>query len=38
MPIKKYNPITPGTRFRLGNDYSALTTDTPQKSLTKGKS
>jgi len=38
MPIKKYNPITPGTRFRLGNDYSALTTGTPKKSLTKGKS
>lgn len=38
MPLKKYNPVTPGTRFRLGNDYSAVTTDRPQKSLTKGKS
>ena len=38
MPIKKYNPITPGTRFRLGNDFAAVTTNTPQKSLTKGKS
>ncbi|NNF36901.1 MAG: 50S ribosomal protein L2 [Saprospiraceae bacterium] len=38
MPLKKYNPVTPGTRFRLGNDYSAVTTDRPEKSLTKGKS
>jgi large subunit ribosomal protein L2 len=37
MPIKKYSPVTPGTRFRLGNDYSAVTTDNPLKSLTKGK-
>ncbi len=33
MPVKKYNPITPGTRFRVGNDYSALTTSKPEKSL-----
>jgi len=33
MPIKKYNPVTPGTRTRVGMDYSVLTTDTPEKSL-----
>lgn len=33
MPVKKYNAITPGTRFRVGLDYSVLTTDTPEKSL-----
>lgn len=38
MPIKKYNPITPGTRTRVGNMYSEVTTSTPEKSLTTGKS
>lgn len=38
MPIKKYNPITPGTRTRIGNMYSEVTTDKPEKSLTSGKS
>ncbi len=33
MPVKKYSPITPGTRFRVGNDYSVLTTSKPEKSL-----
>ncbi len=33
MPVKKYNPITPGTRFRVGLDYSVLTSDQPEKSL-----
>jgi len=33
MPVKKYNPITPGTRFRVGNDYSVITTNKPEKSL-----
>lgn len=37
MPLKKYNPITPGTRTRVGMDYSVLTTDTPEKSLIKSK-
>ena len=34
MALKKYNPVTPGTRFRIGNAYSEVTTDTPEKSLT----
>ena len=33
MPVKKYNPITPGTRFRVGNDYSIITTNKPERSL-----
>ncbi len=34
MPVKKFNPITPGTRFRVGNTYSEVTTNKPEKSLT----
>ncbi|HMO39681.1 MAG TPA: 50S ribosomal protein L2 [Saprospiraceae bacterium] len=33
MPVKKYNPITAGTRFRIGNAFTEITTDTPEKSL-----
>lgn len=33
MPVKKYNPITPGTRTRVGNAFAELTTDKPEKSL-----
>lgn len=33
MPVKKYNPVTPGTRFRIGNAYTEITTDKPEKSL-----
>ena len=33
MPVKKYNPITPGTHFRVGNSFAELTTDRPEKSL-----
>ena len=33
MPVKKYNPITPGTRFRVGNSFTEITTDKPEKSL-----
>ncbi len=33
MAVKKYNPITPGTRFRIGNAFTDITTDTPEKSL-----
>ena len=38
MPVKKYNPVTPGTRFRIGNTFSEVTTNIPEKSLTSGKS
>jgi len=33
MTVKKFNPITPGTRFRVGNTFSEVTTDEPEKSL-----
>jgi len=33
MPVKKYSPVTPGTRFRVGNDYTIITTNKPEKSL-----
>lgn len=33
MALKKYNPVTPGTRFRIGSKYSEITSDTPEKSL-----
>ncbi len=35
MPVKKYKPVTPGTRFRLGNDFAVLSGDKPEKSLLK---
>ena len=34
MAVKKYNPITPGTRFRVGNSYADVTVKAPEKSLT----
>lgn len=33
MPVKKLNPVTPGSRFRVGNTFTELTTDQPEKSL-----
>jgi large subunit ribosomal protein L2 len=36
MAIKKYSPVTPGTRFRVGNAYKEITKTTPEKALTKG--
>ena len=33
MPVKKFSPVTPGTRFRIGNAYTEVTTDKPEKSL-----
>ena len=38
MPIKKYSPVTPSTRTRVGIDYSGVSENNPEKSLTKGKS
>ncbi|MBP7272812.1 MAG: 50S ribosomal protein L2 [Saprospiraceae bacterium] len=35
MPVKKYNPITPGLRFRVSNAYDEITTNVPEKSLTQ---
>ncbi len=33
MPVKKFKPITPGLRGKVGMDYSTLTTDKPHKPL-----
>jgi large subunit ribosomal protein L2 len=33
MALRKYSPMTPGTRFRVGNAFSEITTDSPEKSL-----
>lgn len=33
MALKKYKPITAGTRWRIGNAYAEITTNTPEKSL-----
>jgi len=33
MAVKKYKPISPGTRFRVGNTFAEVTTDKPEKSL-----
>ena len=37
MAVKKYKPITAGMRWRIGNSYAELTTDTPEKSLLEAK-
>jgi large subunit ribosomal protein L2 len=33
MALKKYKPVTAGTRWRIGNAYAELTTDVPEKTL-----
>lgn len=33
MALKKYKPVTAGTRWRIGNAYSEITTNKPEKSL-----
>lgn len=33
MALKKYKPMTAGTRWRVGNAYAEITSDTPEKSL-----
>jgi len=33
MALKKYKPMTAGTRWRIGNAYAEVTTDTPEKTL-----
>ncbi|MDA2920919.1 50S ribosomal protein L2 [Desulfobacterota bacterium AH_259_B03_O07] len=35
MGIKKFNPVTPGTRFMTGFDFSEITVKEPHKPLTK---
>ena len=33
MPVRKFNPVTPGTRTRIANTFAEVTTDKPEKSL-----
>lgn len=33
MAVKKFKPVTPGTRWRIGNAYAEITTNQPEKSL-----
>lgn len=33
MALKKYKPVTAGTRWRIANAYAEITTDQPEKSL-----
>ncbi len=33
MALRKYKPTSAGTRWRIGNAYAEITTDTPEKSL-----
>ncbi|MFN8417547.1 MAG: 50S ribosomal protein L2 [Cytophagaceae bacterium] len=35
MSLKKFRPITPGTRFRVGPSFDEITASTPEKSLVK---
>jgi large subunit ribosomal protein L2 len=37
MALKKYKPMTAGTRWRIGNAYAEITTDQPEKSLLETK-
>src|SRR5215204_3198274 len=37
MALKKYKPTTAGTRWRIGNAYAEITSDTPEKSLLESK-
>ena len=37
MAVKKYKPVTAGTRWRIGNAYAEVTTNEPEKSLLEPK-
>ena len=37
MALKKYKPITAGTRWRIGNAYAEITTNVPEKACWKLK-
>jgi large subunit ribosomal protein L2 len=37
MALKKYKPITAGTRWRIGNAFAEVTTDKPEKSLLESR-
>ena len=31
MALRKFKPVTAGTRWRIGNAYAEITSDTPEK-------
>ncbi len=33
MALRKFKPVTAGTRWRIGNAYAEITSDTPEKTL-----
>jgi len=37
MSVRKFKPVTAGTRWRIGNSYSEVTTNKPEKSLIETK-
>ncbi|HEU4573989.1 MAG TPA: 50S ribosomal protein L2, partial [Chitinophagaceae bacterium] len=37
MALKKFKPVTAGTRWRIGNAYAEVTTNEPEKSLLETK-
>ncbi|MFT3680068.1 MAG: 50S ribosomal protein L2 [Ferruginibacter sp.] len=37
MALRKYKPVTAGTRWRIGNAYAEITTNEPEKSLLERK-
>jgi large subunit ribosomal protein L2 len=36
MGVRKFKPVTPGTRFRVGNSFDEITTSKPEKTLVVG--
>jgi large subunit ribosomal protein L2 len=38
MALRKYKPVTAGTRWRIGNAYAEVTTNVPEKSLLESHS
>jgi large subunit ribosomal protein L2 len=38
MAVRKFKPVTAGTRWRIGNAYAEITTSTPEKSLLEPQS
>ncbi len=37
MALKKFKPVTAGTRWRIGNAYAEVTTNVPEKSLVESR-
>ena len=37
MALRKFKPVTAGTRWRIGNAYAEITTNIPEKSLVEAK-